>query len=186
MSETAVAQRPKRHPHRKDYTEQEIDAALRAYVICSGHRDRASKLLSEEGMEISPKTLYYWANTSRVEQYERLRQEIAPRIQAQMADTHQALAQSAADIEAQAVGRLRERLNSGDMEDRDLINLHKNAAIAGAVHVDKAQLLNDRPTQIIQRDASEVLRALKAKGVPIAEVIDAEVVEDDPVGEIES
>jgi hypothetical protein len=95
-----------------------------------------------------------------------------------MADTQQALAHDAAELEAKALGILHQQMDSGELEAKDAANIYKNAGIIGAVHVDKAQLLNDRPTHIVKRSASEVLRALKGKGL----LIDGEVVGEEDVG----
>lgn len=177
----AVAEKPKkRHPHRKDYTDQEIDAALSALAICSGHLDKAHALLKDEiGYHVPRDTIRYWSRTSRVERYERIRQQVSAQLQAQMADTHQRLAEGAAELEAKTIERLNERLNTAQVEDKDLANILKNSALSSGIHVDKAQLLNNRPTQIVERPASEVLRALQAKGIDVPEVVEAEVVEDE-------
>jgi len=169
----------KPHGHRKDYTDQEIDAGLTAFAICSGHRKKAAELVKTQGFEIPAETIREWANRTHPDRYDRIRTKIAPKLQQQMADTHQALAGTAAELEARVVEKLETRLETGDVEDRDLANIFKSAAIAGGIHVEKAQLLNDRPTQIVQRSASEVLRKLKSKGV----VVDAEVVEEEDVVE---
>lgn len=175
MSETAVAERQPKV--RRDYTDQEINAGLTAMAICSGHRERAHKLLKAEGITVPATTLSDWTKRSRQDQYERIRQEIAPKIQAQMADTQQALAQDAAELEAKALIMLHQQMDSGALEAKDAANIYKNAGIIGAVHVDKAQLLNERPTQIVQRDLSETLRELKGIGLEIqAEVISEETV----------
>lgn len=185
MSETVVAEK-KPHPCRKDFTDQEIDMGLTAYAICSGKMKRAAELVKQQaGLDIPYETIRSWAQRTHPDRYERIRAEVAPKLQQQMADTHQALAHTAAELEAQAVEKLETRLKTGEVEDRDLANIFKSAAIAGGIHVEKAQLLNDRPTQIVQRSASEVLRKLKSKGVRIE---DAQVVEEEdvPQAEVES
>jgi hypothetical protein len=182
MPETAVAEKSKRS-NRKDYTDQEIDMGLTAYAITSGKQKRAAELVKEQaGLDIPHETIRSWAQRTHPDRYERIRTEVAPKLQQQMADTHQALAHTAAELEARAVEKLETRLKTGEVEDRDLANIFKSAAIAGGIHVEKAQLLNDRPTQIVQRSASEVLRKLKSKGV----VIEAEVVEETTVEAIGS
>jgi hypothetical protein len=175
MSKTAVEK--KKHPHRKDYTDQEVEAGLTALALCSGHRERAAELVKETGLEIPAETIRSWANRTRVEDYARIREQVAPRLQAELAEVHEALATGAAELEAKTINRLDQRLDQGDVEDKDLANILKNLAIAGGVHVDKAQLLKNLPTVIVKRDASEVLRKLQSRGI----VVDAEVVEETAV-----
>lgn len=166
----AVAEKPKKHPNRKDYTDAEIDAGLTAYAICSGRYQRAAVLLKEQsGFEVPAETIRSWAQRVYVDRYETIRTDIAPKLQTQMADTHQALAHTAAMLEATAVEKLETRLESGEVEDRDLANIFKSAAIASGIHVEKAQLLNNRPTSIVRRDATEILRKWKSKGIRFVE-----------------
>jgi hypothetical protein len=170
MTETAVAEKPKRHPHRKDYTDQEVDAGLTAYAICSGRHERAAALLKKEtGFEVPPETIRGWARRTHPDRYERIREEVAPKLQRQMADTHQGLADMAAEMETEAVERLRKEMQSGEVEARDLSTIFKNAAIASGIHTEKAELLNGRPTSRRERSADEVLRSLEGKGLQFIE-----------------
>jgi hypothetical protein len=168
---TELAERAKvPHPHRKNYTDLEIDAGLTAYAICSGRMKLAAALVKEQsGMEIPAETIRSWASRSYPDRYQRIRLEVAPKLQTQMADTHQALAQTAAEMEAEAVEKLQARIKQGDVEDKDLANIYKATAIAGGIHTEKAELLNGRPTQRKERTAAEVLRGLQGKGVMVLE-----------------
>jgi len=183
---TDLAEKPKKRALRRNYTDQEIEIALTALAICSGQRRRAAELVKEtHDLEIPPETIRDWRKHTHTDRYERIRQEIAPQLEAQLADAHQALADNAAKLEAKTIERPDERLKAGDVEDKDLANILKNSAIAGGIHVEKARLLNDRPTQIVKKELPEVLRALKGKGLDV-EVIEAEVVEEKPTAEIGS
>jgi|GEM_PF-4573562 len=180
MTETAVAEKAKAHPHRKDYTDQEVDAGLTAYAICSGRHERAAALLKKEtGFEVPAETIRGWARRTHPDRYERIREEVAPKLQRQMADTHQALADMAATMEAEAVEKLQRRIQQGDVEDKDLANIFKNAAIAAGIHTEKAELLNGRPTSRRERSADEVLRSLEGKGLQFIEG-EAEEIESGP------
>lgn len=164
MTTTAVEKPKRQHPHRKDYTDAERDAALTALIICSGHRDRAEALLAEEGIEVPAKTIYDWATRTQTERYQRLRQEIEPRLRREMADMHQSLAQSAGEIEMKAITRLKEKLDADEVEPKDLSAVMQRSAIATGIHGEKHLLYSGQPTQIIKRDATEVMRKLKARG----------------------
>lgn len=150
---------------RQDYTDYEINAGLTAMAICSGHRERAVTLLADQGVEIRASTLGDWCRKSKLALYEKVRQEVAPMLKAQMADMHQELAQSAGDLEREAVGRLKERLEADVVETKDLHGIARTAAIATGIHGEKHLLYSGQPTQIVQRDISDVLRDLAAMGI---------------------
>jgi len=170
-----VALEPGPRKYKAHYTDQERQLGLTALAVCSGRRDRAHDLLKEQEVDIPAKTLYHWATKDHVDEYQRIRLEIAPKLQAQLADAHQALATDAASLEAKTIQKLDERLNSGEVEDKNLANIFKAAAIAGGVHVDKAQLLNDKPTAIVKRDPAEIIKEFKSRvGVLEGEVISEE------------
>lgn len=178
---TEVAEKPRKE--RKDYTDAEVEAGLVALALCSGHRERAAVLVKQEGLDIPPETIRSWATKSRVEDYARIREQVAPRLQAELAEVHMALADGAATLEAKTINRLDERLTQGDVEDKDLANILKSTAVAGGIHVEKAQLLKNLPTQIVKRDASEVLQELQAAmGFKGGEVVDADVIDEEDLG----
>ena len=149
---------------RRDYTDQEINAGLTAMAICSGHRDRAHALLEEQEIRIPASTLSEWCRKTKLALYERTRQEVAPMLKAQMADMHQELAQTAGDLEREAVSRLRDRMKADEVETKDLHGIARTAAIATGIHGEKHLLYSGQPTQIVQRDATEVLRELETLG----------------------
>lgn len=166
---------------RKVFTDPEIHACLSAMAICSGHRKRAVDLLAEQGIVIAPATLDGWCKRSKLPEYERVRQEVAPILKAQMADMHQELAQTAGELEREALLKLKERLEADEIETRDLHGVARTAAIATGIHGEKHLLYSGQPTQIVQRDATEVLRELEAMGYR-PELIEGEAVEEkDPV-----
>lgn len=162
---TDVALRKERRVVKKDYSDQEIDAGLMAFAICSGRPKRAAAVvLSETGWRIPEETIRSWAYRTYPDRYARIRLEVAPKLQTQMADTHQALAETAARMEAETVDKLQARVKTGKVEDKDLANIYKASAIAAGIHTEKAELLNGRPTQRVERDATTVLQKLKARG----------------------
>jgi hypothetical protein len=163
---------------RKDYSDQEIDAGLTAYAICSGKPKRAAALLKEQtDFDVPYETIRSWAQRTHADRYERIRTQVAPKLQVQMADTHQALAQGAARIEAEAAEKLQKRLEAGGIEDKDLGNIYKNAAIVSGIHTEKAELLNGRPTSRTSQNADEIIRSLKSKGITVnGEVVSEETV----------
>lgn len=164
VTDTAVTEKPKTHRHRKDWTEAERDAAMSAYVRCGGHREKAREVLKTQGIEVPASTIYFWATDKETDRLERIRQELGPQLKAEMAEMHQGLAVAAGEIEAKAIVRLNEKLDSNEIEPKDLSAVMQRSAIATGIHGEKHLLYSGQPTQIVQRDTTEVLRALKAKG----------------------
>jgi len=149
---------------RNRYTEVEVNAGLTALALCSGNRYKAEELLKEQGIFIKGSTLGMWKTKHKAEQYEQVRQEVAPIIKGQMAEMHLELAKTAGEIEGEAWLRLQERVRADVVETKDLHGIARSAAIGGGIHSEKHLLYSNQPTKIIQRDATEVLRDLEAMG----------------------
>jgi len=161
----------------RSYTEQDVDAALRAYLFASGNRHKAAAVLAEQGIEVPAPTIYHWATRTKVDILERLRREVGPQIKAQMAEVHQGLASAAAEIEAKSIIKLNEKLDADEIEPKDLSAVMQRSAIATGIHSEKHLLYSGQPTHIVARDSTEILRELKAMGVE--NVVDAVVVTDE-------
>lgn len=164
----------------RSYTDQDVDAALRAYLFCSGNRHKAHALLKEQKISVPPATIYYWATKTRTADLERLRQEVGPQIKAQMAEVHQGLAAAAAEIEAKSIVKLNEKLDNDEIEAKDLSAVLQRSAIATGIHSEKHLLYSGQPTQIVARDSTQILRELKAIGLDAIDV-QAEDVSSSPV-----
>jgi len=165
-----VADPSKRRPRR---TDAEKEVGLLAYVLCSGNRERAAALCEERGFKIPAGTIWKWANEYEIPRLERIRQEVAPKLKAQMAELHQGLAVAAGEIEAKAIERLNEKLDGNQIEGKDLSAVMQRAAIAGGIHGEKHLLYSGQPTAIVRRDFEEIKRALRDKGI----VLDGTAVE---------
>jgi hypothetical protein len=176
MTETAVAEKHKRSHH--GYTQEEITRALVEVAACSGNSHKAARHLEadESAPNIPQQTLWAWSRRERVEEYERIRQEALPHITQHAADQHMALARQQMELAQAAAGFVASRLDR--MDDKDLVNAMGKADIGSGIHTEKAQLLAGQPTAIVQRDASEVLRKLKSRGIIDAEVVEEETVEE--------
>jgi hypothetical protein len=155
-------------PHRAaKHSAEQIEAALVVLALESGNVRRARKKLAE--MDIFDKvppatTITRWPETYR-ERYAEIRSEVAPRIKARMADTHDDLATRLASLEHQTLDELEKEVS--DLSGKDKAALLRNTAIAAAVHTDKAQMLRGEATVIVKRELPEIFRALAAKGVVI-------------------
>lgn len=158
-------------PHgNSSYNAEQIERGLIALAMESGNAKRAVPLL-KKGTIAAPWSAYPTAKTLEkwqvqyAERFNEIRAEVVPLVKARLADVHTDLAQSLADLEARTLESLESELD--ELSAKDRINLVRNAAIAGAVHVDKAQLLRGEATHIVKRELPEIVRALAAKGVVI-------------------
>jgi hypothetical protein len=176
MSE-AVAERPKRIE--RTYTDAQKDAALVAYVRCSGHVKKASQLLAAEGQITPWRTLEDWAKKIEVPRLERIRQELEPLIKREAAETHQGLLKAAAEIEMEAIEGIKERLGNGEGDLKDLSAVAQRSAIATGIHSEKHLLYSGEPTQIVKQDAAEVMRKLASRGMRVEATERKVVIESD-------
>lgn len=167
------------HPSAKHSAEQ-IETALTVLALESGNMRRAREKLAElDVFEKVPSatTIARWPETYR-ERYAEIRAEVAPKVKARMADAHTDLAERLAALEHSTIDELEHEVK--ELSGKDKAALLRNVAIAGAVHIDKAALLNGDPTSIIgKRELPEIFRALAAKGVSV-NVIEGEAEEIEP------
>lgn len=156
-----------------------VQRGLMAVAAANGNARMASVALAQDGIDLSHDLLYSWKSKVHAEQYQRVRAELLPQIRERQADAHRALELRQLETSLEATQLIQDRLPK--MEDRDLINAQGKADIGSGIHAEKALLLDGQPTQIIRRDASDVIRKLKNRGFDFeGEVVseeDAEVVE---------
>lgn len=161
----------------RDYTDEEIHHGLVALVACAGSPLAASKLLAERHIDISQSTLSSWKRT-RSDELDALREEWAPKLEAEMIRHLRETAVYAAEVERKAVEAAERRLD----ENKD-VNPHQTAvsmAKVKATATDKLQLLLGRPQTITEhRTVEELTRSLVALNV-------IELVIDEPVKEPEA
>ena len=164
-----------------------IERGLMAVAAHNGNTRKAAAFLAEDGIKVDHSTLWEWARKRHVKRYEELRAEILPQIRAQAADQHMDLAGAQMEANKLIVERLKGEVD--EIPSRDLPGASRNMSVGAAVETEKAQLLNDQPTEIRKhRDASEIIKSLKARGVLLeATVISEETIEpvqlEETVGE---
>lgn len=167
--------------HRAKHTADQIEATLVVLALESGNLMRARKKLAEmkvfDGEVPAAATIRRWPETYK-DRYAEIREEVAPRIKAKLADTHTDLAARLAELESKTLDSLDAEL--ADLTAKDRANLLRNAAVAGAIHQDKALLLRGEATQIVKRELPEIFRALAAKGVKVEGVIEGTAEEITP------
>ena len=155
---------------RSRYSDQEIELGLSAVALYSGNTRRAAESLAAAGQQIPRETLRDWLNAHSTE-YERVRQQITPRLKERMAERHSELAEAGMELEAELLAKTFESL--GEIPARDLPGAIRNAAVTVGVHSDKARDLRGEPTAVVEhRSPQQILKALEGMGIEV------EVIED--------
>jgi hypothetical protein len=88
------------------------------------------------------------------------------------------------EAEALLVDRLKDNVN--DIAPRDLPGAIRNVAVGSAVHTEKAQLLNDQPTERRAVDLAGTLAELKSLGVEPKHVLDLQPESEEEIDSPES
>lgn len=170
----------------RDYSEVEVEAALRALVWCSGNTRRASRLLAEAGQRKVPRgTLKDWTEPGGLyaHRYAELSVELRPEINRHLAAAHEALSAAYLEAEWELLRALRDKIP--EMRGDQLANAGNKFAIAGAVHADKSFRYQGEPTEIRHglsvTDALKKLKAIAPGLVDVNPILigEAEIIEDE-------
>ena len=148
---------------KREYSEDERHEGLLALAACAGSSRRAVAILAERGVEIPEGTLRAWR--SRMEdEYERLREEIAPKLEQELVRLARETAIYAAEVERKAIDQAEARLDSG--KDIDPAKTAVAMSRIKATAIDRLFTLTGRPQTIIEhRRAEEMIRSLASLGV---------------------
>lgn len=154
---------------RDDLAVERALAAMVAYPDLA----QASSYLEEQGYQANVDTLRTMRDVQFRDRFEKVRESLAPRIEASLANDFLDNARMASEVERLAVERTRQLLGEGKIADpsrvaRDLSQVKTQS-------VDKRLALQGRPTQITEhRDPREIIRALEA--MKVVQTVDATVV----------
>lgn len=175
---TEMAERPRQM---SSYGAEEVTRGLVALAYANGNTRKASRDLAEDGLEIEHGTLYYWKTKNHAQEYERLRNEILPKVREQAGDDHLALARRQMEASAMATEEWIERRH--ELDARDLSTAARNFDVGSGIHSQHAQVFHDQPTARVAIDLPGTLKELKSLGVDPEVVLDAEVVSEEEVEE---
>lgn len=159
---------------RRTYSLPEILRGLTAVAYANGNSRQAARDLAEADIAIPHRTLHRWAKESHAEDYERIRRETLPQVGAEVADEHMAFARRQIRMADKLADRLEKE--SDDLPLRDVPAAMRNASVGAGIHTDKARDLQGdfgTPHKLV-RSASEVLNALKGRGVMIEGSVESE------------
>jgi hypothetical protein len=143
--------------------EVNTELALSAIATCPTMAHASTLLKERHGVTCTPAKLRVVAS-HHPEELDKLRERIAPKIEAATANNMLSNAWEATEVENLAIERAREMLE----EDRiaDPSKVARDLADVKAKNIDKRLALQGRPTQISEhRNSEEIIRALEGMGV---------------------
>lgn len=145
------------------YTALDKERAFAALALCYGKPSKAAVLLKAEfDLEVPEATLSGWKRGYR-EDYELARTKVLRHLEAHMAEQHQGLADRNSEIEDLAIDRLKAKLQNDEVDAKDLSAIIMRTATAQGIHIDKAQLLNGKPTARVELNPDQRIRVLRER-----------------------
>lgn len=160
MSGTEVAKPRRRSP----YNAFEIEQGLQAVALCAGNTRAAERHLEKQGVKIPFSTLRDWSLHTKRAEYERIRDEVAPKLFAKIGEQNLRVAEKATELEVKFLEEIEQKLDSGQFDAKDLPGALRNVAVTKGVAVDKASVISGRPTEIRSSESlQEVFRKLDRK-----------------------
>lgn len=152
----------------------EVERGLTALVLCDGNARRAEEELRASGKAISRSTLNYWRK-EKADELDRISHELAPKLREIRAQALDDLAHAGVEVSRDGLALLHAKLP--ELDPRDLGGAIRNAATVVGIATEKAALLRDQPTSVIQHDYTAAMNFLRRKNLIIegtAEEIPAE------------
>jgi hypothetical protein len=146
------------------YTEEEIVRGLNALISFGGSPAQAHRALIEAfDLEIPKETLRSWRDSTHAERYTKLQRDHGAQIEDALVRDTRDLARAAAAVERLAIEKTVDALEGGRLDPSQVaVNMSK----IKQSNIDKLLALTGRPNQIVEnRSATDILRALEAKGV---------------------
>lgn len=161
------------------HSEEDVIGGMLAVIGSTSFEEASQKC------GIPASTLKDWCNTSRVAQYEKLREDWAGKIEAQLASDLLDNARLASRTERLAIEAAKTSLENETA--REPAKIARDISQVKAQAIDKRLALQGRPTQITERrDVGEIVRALVGMRVLTVsepeEIPDATTVERVPEG----
>lgn len=152
-------------PRRTASSTEDVEVGLTTLAACDGNCSKAARQTG-----FSAATLARW-RTKHHERYLELQEELVPQVRARVAERSLQIAGKAADLEDEALDKLRDQL--GDLEGRELSNALRNISTTKGISLTHANNFQSPPEQPKeQTDIAAVIAGLQRLGV--AKVVEAE------------
>lgn len=140
------------------------ERGLLALAEHNGNSRKAAEFLArgDSPVHVHHQTLWNWREREP-ERYERIRAEVVPKVRLRASEDHMAMAARLMDLEGELLEKLKEKAD--ELPAKEVSTALRNVSTSGAIHVDKAQVLSDQPTEIRRLDTGEVLRKLSSRNM---------------------
>lgn len=152
--------------------------ALTCLVLAGGNlREAVRQLKAQHGIKLDYHSIARWRDRDPL-LYERLRQELAPRLSSELIGVINENALAASKTERRSIADTERLLDEGRTRDPLVTStIARNMKQIITQSIDKTRLLEDKPTRITEnRSLDEILRQLKAIS-PDLVIEDVEVIE---------
>lgn len=151
-----------------DHTEADVVLALRLLVLTGGSTRKTLDALADEGIVLTSDQLRYWRDVSFPTRYAEIRRELANDVGEQIAGRAMERALALQEAEDTYVAKAVEKVD--DVSPDKLAASALALARAKSENVGTAQLLRNRPTEIVERrDTAELLELLAREGVLVTD-----------------
>lgn len=152
--------------HPNDYTEVDVEMAMRVLALYGGNCVRASEVLKSEGRPISVEKLRQWKRETHIVRYEKAVDELRARIGTRVSNEAMEVVSRAASIEDALMDRLEDEVHA--LKPGELAKAALNVAQTKRTNVEIARLLRNEPTSIVEnRTVEESLDTLKDLGIAV-------------------
>ena len=152
----------------------EVLAALVVYPTVA----QAKAFVEEQGYKIDRRKMEAWRDRRFPERYREIRKELAPQLEAELAEDHLTNARLASMVVRSALGRTQDMLDEDKVVDPSRVA--RDVQQVGTQAIDKRLALQGRPTSIVEkRSTDEIVRQLEALGVARQVDVVAQSTEED-------
>lgn len=160
----------------KRFSDDEITLLLTCLVMNGGkYKQTSRQALEELGIEVHHETLERWRKVYYPSQYLEIQRTLADKLSSKLAGRITDVAQQSISITEQLQEQLEDKLQTESFDLKDLPIAIRNMAQTSEITVRNRQLLEDKPTEILEaRNIEQTLSDLEESEI----IVDAEVVED--------
>lgn len=142
-------------PRKTDYTAEDVERALLALAFANGNASAANRSLEQQGHPVPVSTIQLWGERE-AERYAKIRDDLVPRIHANLAQDSEDLARKALHAAANTIDDYETAREEKNLKAANaLSSMARNIATVSGISLDKVAPLRQRPSQIIEHRTPE-------------------------------
>lgn len=165
-----------------------LELALLALAVSGGNAADALRHLSmlEPPVKVHEATLRQW-KTKYAQRYSEIVQDRAPLIESIVLEKIRETIVQAGTAQTRALEKILVKLESDDLDAKDLVSILKGSGVSLGINVEKLLLFTNRPTAITEkRDVAELLQSLSKRVPGLIQPVESVAVEVDPPRALEA